>query len=105
MRTYKKNINKYIMAILITALNLFDAVMTTYEIAFGLAEEANPIINFIINNYNLNLIFVKLVISLLFSVIIITTWDKFKITKVGSLIVFIVYFLLAGYHMFNIFYL
>jgi len=91
------------MAIITSAiliiLNIFDVVCTLYmRLSKGL-EEMNPIVDFFLQNFGwAGLVLLKVLAVAPFVYLMIKYWKTFRIIRVSSYFVTLVYFLLAIYH-------
>ena len=98
----KSSIKSYIICSLILILNLLDAIITNYSVAYLGAEEYAPIARLLINMGFIYFYIFKVTIGVLVFFIFIKYWDKFKVAEYGGYLVVIIYFCLIIYHLINI---
>lgn len=88
----------WFVGILIFLLNLFDGVSTYFILDTGNSRELNPLVNWAITNMGGWFLLPKILIGFIAGIAVIVNWERFKVARVGGLIVVAVYGSLVLYH-------
>lgn len=98
---FLKNIKveKYTLLIaLIFLLSILDAVFTLTWIRSGLAIEANPLLNTLLNHGNFAFLATKIFLTAVGCVFLLYTKDQSRLSKASIVFLFLTYSLLTVYH-------
>lgn len=93
-----------ILGILLFLFNAFDGIVTCIFLNIKIAEELNPIVRFLYNNFSSWFLIPKILFILLPSLIIAYTYKWRKSLKITAIGVVIFYGLLTIYHIWGIIY-
>ena len=93
------SIEGVVVAIICFLLMLFDAIFTIYVVSNGLGIELSPLMAYLIECSFGVFLSVKIIVSLIFSILVASMWGKYMIAKAAGMIGLSVYLLLALYHL------
>jgi len=89
----------WFMGFMLFLLNAFDGVVTHFVVVYaGVAIEMNPIMNVVIEHTGSWFLVPKILIGVFLGVLIAIGWEKHRIARIGSLVVLVIYGLLAIHH-------
>jgi len=86
-----------ILLFLVFILNVLDAAFTSLVVSSSLAEEANPLMQALLDQGIFPFVFVKLLITVL-SILVLWNYRKTLLARVGAWICVIIYSILIGYY-------
>lgn len=93
---------KLFICISVFLLNLFDAIATHIGIKYYGAIELSPLMSYLMEKGFIYFYISKGFICILFCIMIIKYWNRYKVAIYGGYLVFIIYFILGVYHITNI---
>jgi Ca2+/Na+ antiporter len=94
---------KWFIGLAIFILCLFDGGATVYAIEHGIGKESNPLMFLCIETLNVDgFLFVKIFIGSIVLFLTIGFWNRFKVARVGGVVVVAVYLAVAIYHILGI---
>jgi cytochrome b561 len=97
-------VRHWILGVIILIYNIIDGLFTHYYLQHNLIEEANPLMNWMINDGWLTFWFIKLLLPIIGCAILIKYQHKW-LAKFGLWFLSITYMSLIGYHIYGWVYL
>ena len=86
-----------ILLFLVFILNVLDAAFTSLVVSSSLAEEANPLMQVLLDQGIFPFVFVKLLITVL-SILVLWKYRKTLLARVGAWVCVIIYSILISYY-------